>query len=188
MKRPKTPPLAPTLPVPIEIIERRIYLIHDHKVMLDSDLAELYQVPTKSLNLAVRRNMDRFPADFMFQLTKEEAGALRFQIETSNKGRGGRRYLPYAFTQEGVAMLSSILNSPRAIQVNIAIMRAFVRIRELTVGHKDLARKLEELEKKYQAHDVQIKAVFDAIRKLIEQPAPPRRRIGFSPEPQKDRA
>ncbi|HMD96270.1 MAG TPA: ORF6N domain-containing protein [Terriglobia bacterium] len=111
MKKSKTPPLPPTLPVLIDVIERRIYLIHDHKVMLDSDLADLYQVPTKSLNLAVRRNLDRFPVDFMFQLTKEEAGALRFQIETSNKGRGGRRYLPYAFTQEGVAMLSRILNT-----------------------------------------------------------------------------
>jgi len=121
----------------------------------------------------------------MFQLTKEEVSSLRFQFETSNKGRGGRRYLPHAFTEHGVAMLSSVLNSKRAVQVNILIIRAFVKLREMLSTHKDLARKLEELEKKYQAHDVQIKAVFDAIRKLTEQPVAPRRRIGFATQPQK---
>ena len=110
---------------------------------------------------------------------------MRFQIETSNKGRGGRRYLPHAFTEHGVAMLSSVLNSKRAVQVNILIIRAFVKLREMLSTHKDLARKLAELEEKYQAHDVQIKAVFDAIRKLIEQPVAPRRRIGFATQLQK---
>jgi phage regulator Rha-like protein len=185
MKRTKSQLAAAALPLPIETIERRIYLIRSQKVMLDSDLADLYHVPTKSLNLAVRRNADRFPEDFMFQLTKEEVSSLRFQFETSNKGRGGRRYLPHAFTEHGVAMLSSVLNSKRAVQVNILIIRAFVKLREMLSTHKDLARKLEELEKKYQAHDVQIKAVFDAIRKLIEQPVAPRRRIGFATQPQK---
>jgi len=186
MKSPKSQlAAAAALPVSIESIERRIYLIRSQKVMLDSDLADLYQVPTKSLNLAVRRNADRFPEDFSFQLTKEEVSSLRFQFETSNKGRGGRRYLPHAFTEHGVAMLSSVLNSKRAVQVNILIIRAFVKLREMLSTHKDLARKLEELEKKYQAHDVQIKAVFDAIRKLIEQPVAPRRRIGFATHPQK---
>jgi len=185
MKRPKSQLAAAALPVPIETIERRIYLIRSQKVMLDSDLADLYQVPTKSLNLAVRRNADRFPEDFMFQLTKEEVGSLRFQFETSNKGRGGRRYLPHAFTEHGVAMLSSVLNSKRAVQVNLLIIRAFVKLREMLSTHKDLARKLEDLEKKYETHDVQIKAVFDAIRNLIEPPVSPRRRIGFATPPQK---
>ena len=153
--------------------------------MLDSDLAELYLVPTKSLNLAVRRNAERFPGDFMFQLTKEEAAVLRFQIETSKPGRGGRRYPPQVFTEHGVAMLSSVLNSRRAVQVNILIMRTFVKLREMLATHTDLARKLQDLEKKYQAHDIQIKAVFDAIRELIERPAPTPRRIGFATEPAK---
>jgi phage regulator Rha-like protein len=133
--------------VPVEVIEKRILLIRGHKVMLDSDLAKLYQVPTKSLNLAVKRNADRFPEDFMFRLTKEEAD-LRFQIETSKK-RGGRRYLPYAFTEQGVAMLSSVLNSTRAVQVNIAIMRTFVRLRQILATHKDVAEKLQAMERKY---------------------------------------
>jgi len=177
--------MTENLVVPLEVIERRIYLIRGQKVMLDSDLAELYQAPTKSLNLAVRRNRDRFPEDFLFQLTKEEARALRFQIETSNKGRGGRRYLPYAFTEHGVAMLSSVLNSKRAIQVNIVIMRAFVKLREMLSTHRDVLRKVEELERKYQKHDAQITAIFDAIRKLIETSPRPRRRIGFTTAPAK---
>ena len=171
------------LMVPVEVIERRIYLIRGQKVMLDSDLAELYETATKSLNLAVRRNRDRFPEDFMFQLTKEEARALRFQIETSNKGRGGRRYPPYVFTEHGVAMLSSVLKSKRAIQVNIIIMRAFVRLREMLSAHRDVLRKLEDLERKYQGHDARITAVFDAIRKLVETPPRPHRRIGFTTPP-----
>jgi hypothetical protein len=177
---PKKKSSSPTskLPIPVEIIERRIYLIRSHKVMLDSDLADLYEVGTKVLNQAVKRNLDRFPEDFMFQLTADEAEALRSQFVTSN--RGGRRYLPFVFTEQGVAMLSSVLNSERAIQVNIIIMRAFVRLRELLATHHDLARKIEALERKYAAHDVQFKVVFEAIRKLTEPaPVPIKRKIGF---------
>jgi hypothetical protein len=142
----KTRTPAGTLPVSLELIERRIYLVRGLKVMLDADQAELYQVETFNLNKAVKRNLDRFPADFMFQLTSKEADSLRFQIGMSKpSGRGGRRYLPYALTELGVAMLSSVLNSKRAVHVNIVIMRAFVRLRELLATHKDLARKIEEL-------------------------------------------
>ena len=137
--------------------------------MLDTGLAELYGVATRRLNEQVRRNIKRFPGDFMFQLTPEEMESLRSQIATSKKGRGGRRYLPFVFTEQGVAMLSSVLNSERAIQVNVEIMRAFVRLREMMSTHKDLARKLEALEKKY---DTQFKVVFDAIRQLMTPPAP----------------
>ena len=143
----KKPSSTSELTLPIVspgFIERRIYLIRKQKVMLDSDLAELYGVETFNLNKAVKRNIDRFPDDFMFQLSQEEAESLRFQIGMSKvSGRGGRRYLPYAFTEQGVAMLSSVLNSKRAVQVNIAIMRAFVKLRELLATHKDLAQKLE---------------------------------------------
>ena len=165
--------------VPVEVIERRIYLIRGEKIMLDSDLAELYRTPTKSLNLAVRRNSMRFPADFMFQLSQEEADSLRFQIETSKARRGGRRYLPYVFTEQGIAMLSSVLNSERAVLVNISIMRTFVKLREIMVSHKDLAHKIEALERKYAKHDQQIQIVFDAIKRLLEPPVSPKRRIGF---------
>jgi hypothetical protein len=164
-------------PIPIELIERKIYLIRGHNVMLDSDLAELYAVPTKRLNEQVRRNVRRFPADFMFQLTAEETGFLRSQFATSK--RGGRRYLPYAFTEQGVAMLSSVLNSERAIEVNIHIMRAFVRLREMITSHKDLAKRLDDLEKKY---DAQFRVVFDAIRGLMKPPEKPKRKIGFKRE------
>src|SRR5881398_1944602 len=132
-------------------IERRIFLVRGQKVMLDTDLAELYRVPTKSLNLAVKRNADRFPEDFTFQLTDDEAAGLRFHFETSKRGRGGRRYLPYAFTEQGVAMLSSVLRSPRAVQVNIAIMRTFVRLREMLATNQKLRRKIEDMEKRYDA-------------------------------------
>src|SRR5438445_12942979 len=128
-------------------VERRILLIRGQKVMLDADLAELYGVPTKSLNLAVKRNAERFPEDFMFQLTGDEAAGLRFHFETSKTARGGRRYRPYAFTEQGVAMLSSVLRSLRAVQVNIAIMRTFVQLRRLMDSDRDLARKIEALEK-----------------------------------------
>ena len=158
-------------------IERRIYFLRGLRVILDAELAEMYGVPTKSLNLAVKRNRERFPDDFMFQLTVEEADFLRFQIETSKPARGGRRYLPYAFTEQGVAMLSSVLRSTRAVQVNIAIMRAFVRLRELLLSNADLARKLASLEGKY---DAQFKVVFDAIRQLMAPPpAKPKPQIGF---------
>src|SRR5260370_11148112 len=131
--------------MPPERIERAILLVRSEKVMLDADLADLYAVETKALNRAVKRNLSRFPADFMFQLTQEEAEALRFHFGAS-KGRGGRRYRPYAFTELGVAMLSSVLNSERAVNVNIALMRAFVRLREMLAAHKDLGRKLEDPE------------------------------------------
>ena len=145
--------------------------------MLDTDLAELYNVPTKRLNEQVRRNSGRFPEDFVFQLTPEEADSLRSQFATSKMGRGGRRYLPYAFTEQGVAMLSSVLNSERAVQVNIAIMRTFVKLREMLATHKDLAQRLEALEKRY---DRQFKVVFDAIRQLMRPGEPPKQqRIGF---------
>lgn len=164
--------------IPVEVIERRIYLIRGQRVMLDKDLAELYQVQTFNLNKAVKRNIDRFPDDFMFTLSQEEAHDLRFQIGMSKrKGSGGRRYLPNVFTQEGVAMLSSVLRSDRAVQVNISIMRAFVRLRELLASNKELAAKLYALEKKY---DGQFRIVFQAIRKLMEPPASTKsRRIGF---------
>jgi hypothetical protein len=159
-------------------VERRIFLIRGQKVMLDADLAELC-VATKSLNLAVKRNADRFPEDFAFQLNGDEVAGLRFQFETTKRGRGGRRYRPYAFTEQGVAMLSSVLRSPRAVQVNIAIMRAFVRLREMLMSNADLARKLLALENKY---DAQFRVVFDAIRELMEgPPPPPKPRIGFRP-------
>ena len=161
--------------IPMERVENRILTIRGHRVMLDADLAELYGVPTKRLNEAVRRNAARFPEDFMFQLTADEAETLRSQFATSN-GRGGRRYIPYVFTELGVAMLSSVLNSERAVQVNIAIMRAFVRLRELAASQKDVLRRLDEMEGKY---DRQFKVVFDAIRGLMEPPKLPRRRIGY---------
>jgi ORF6N domain len=165
--------------VPIGHIERQIYLIRGQKIMLDVHLAKLYGVPTKRLKEQVRRNRQRFPDDFLFELTGEEFLSLRSQIATSKKVRGGTRYLPFAFTEQGVAMLSSVLNSERAIQVNIAVMRTFVKIREFLSTHKDLARKLEDLERKYESHDGQIKAVFEAIRELMKPPEPARRRIGF---------
>jgi hypothetical protein len=149
--------------------------------MLDSDLAQLYAVPTRRLNEQVRRNLDRFPQDFMFQLTAEEMAALRSQSATSKPGRGGRRYAPLAFTEQGVAMLSSVLHSRRAIRVNIEIMRAFVRLRAMARSVVALREKVDALEKRY---DTQFKVVFDAIRKLMEPPARPARRMGFRMESQ----
>ena len=161
-------------------IETKIYQIRDYKVMLDFDLAELYDVGTKNLNLAVKRNKRRFPKDFMFRLTKKEWESLRFQIETS-KGRGGTRYLPYAFTEQGVAMLSGVLNSDKAIKVNIAIMRVFVFIRQYALTHKDLTEKLKELESKY---NMQFKNVYEALNYLMnkekqESQQKQRKRIGY---------
>jgi phage regulator Rha-like protein len=154
--------------ISVEVIANKILKIRGKKVMLDKDLAELYGVRTKNLNKAVKRNVERFPADFMFQLTKEEVISLRFQFGTSK--RGGRRYLPYAFTQEGVAMLSSVLNSERAIKVNIQIMRAFVRLRHILSAHKEFEKKLRELEEKLEKHDVDIHDIFEAIRLLMGLP------------------
>lgn len=161
---------------PHERIEQRILYLRGQKIMLDSALAGLYCVSTKQLVQAVKRNLDRFPEDFMFRLGAEEVAVLRSQTVTSNVGRGGRRYAPYAFTEQGVAMLSSVLRSKRAIHVNVEIMRAFVRLRQILSTHADLARKLEGLEKKY---DAQFRAVFDAIRELMKPPAADRREIGF---------
>ncbi|MDO8527296.1 MAG: ORF6N domain-containing protein [Deltaproteobacteria bacterium] len=165
--------------IPMERIEKQIFLIRGHKVMLDSHLAELYGVSTKRLNEQVRRNIKRFPPDFLIELSKEEDEALRSQYATLKKsGRGRhRKYLPYVFTEQGVAMLSTVLNSERAIQVNIEIMRAFVQLRALLATHKDLAQKLAQMEKKY---DHQFKIVFDAIRDMMTQPsAKPKNPIGF---------
>lgn len=160
----------------IDRVERRIFLIRGHRVMLDSDLARLYGVSTGRLNQQVRRNLTRFPPDFMLQLTPDEVESLRLQNVISKRSRGGRRYAPLVFTEQGVAMLSSVLNSERAVQVNIAIMRAFVRLREMLATHKDLARRLNEMERKY---DAQFKVVFEAIRELMTPPTPPRRQVGF---------
>lgn len=188
--------------LPAERIERRVLLLRGEKVILDGHLAELYEVPTKTLNQAVKRNLERFPADFRFQLTPSEAEAvlrsqivvanddsphkplkkgelLRSQIVTSKRAphTGGRRYRPYAFTEQGVAMLSSFLRSPRAVAVNIEIMRTFVRLRQMIAGHADLSRKLAAMEKKY---DAQFKVVFDAIRELMTPPtADEVREMGF---------
>lgn len=162
--------------VPAEVIERRILLIRGHKVMLDSHLAELYQVTTGNLNLAVRRNRERFPEDFMFQIAKEEADSLLLQSARPNAGRGGRRTLPYVFTEQGVAMLSTVLNSKRAIAVNIAIMRTFVRLRQILATHRDLADRLAAMEKKY---DQRFRVVFDILKQLMAPPEPPKRPIGF---------
>ena len=165
---------------PVELVERKIFFIRGQKVMRDSDLARLYQVPTKALNLAVKRNTKRFPDDFMFQLTPNEHDSLRFQSETSNAGRGGRRYLPYVFTEHGVGMLSSVLRSERAVQMNIAIIRAFIKLREILATHKELAQRLETVDRKYQKHDNELAAVFEAIRNLLSAPETPKRRIGFN--------
>ncbi|MGD0335496.1 MAG: ORF6N domain-containing protein [Candidatus Omnitrophota bacterium] len=162
--------------VSVEVIVARIYQIRGKRVMLDSDLAELYGVETKALVQAVKRNSERFPDDFMWQLKAREFTALRSQFVTSK--RGGRRYLPYVFTEQGVAMLSSVLNSTKAIQVNIQIMRAFTYFRRMLLTHKDLKRKIEEMEDKY---DKQFAAVFEAIKRLLEQPkAEEKRIIGFA--------
>lgn len=165
-----------------ERIDRHIFLIRGQKVMLDVDLAALYGVPTKVLNQAVRRNEGRFPLDFMFKIHKSECEFLRSQFVTLKNERGQhRKYLPYVFTEQGIAMLSTVLNSDCAIHVNIEIMRAFVRLRQILSTHKDLAGKLEQLERKY---DAQFRVVFDAIRKLMEpSPVPPKRRIGFQTGP-----
>ena len=172
--------------IPIERIENKIYLIRGQKVMLDQDLAKLYDVKTHVLNQAVKRNTDRFPKDFMFQLTGQEYTDLACLSETSNlksqiviSSWGGRRKLPQAFTEQGVAMLSGILRSKRAVQVNIIIMRAFVRLRQVLATHKELAHKLKELEHKYENHDVKIQGIFNAIRKLMEPPPEKPKKIGF---------
>ena len=174
--------------IPVEIIESKIYLIRNQKVMLDKDLANLYGVATKKLNQAVKRNMKRFPQDFMFQLTWDEIERLRSQFVTlkiSNKSKRGKhiKYLPFAFTEQGVAMLSSILNSDRAIEVNIQIMRVFIRLKQFIHAHKELEGKFDLLEKKVgehlNKHDEEITAIFSLIKKMLIVEAKPKRRIGF---------
>ena len=161
-----------------EIIHNKIFFIRDKKVMLDRDLAMLYGVETKVLNQAVRRNIRRFPEDFMFQLTHEETQSLRSQIVTLKRGQH-LKYLPYAFTEHGILMLSSVLNSEKAIQVNIQIMKVLIKLRELSIEHKDLRQKIWEMEKKY---NYKFKIVFDAFKRLIEPPEKPKEPFGFQPK------
>lgn len=193
----KKSPKKSNVTVSVQLIERRIYLIRGHKVMIDADLAELYEVATYRLNEQVQRNRKRFPNDFMFRLTKPEAEALRSQFAISNTSqgglrsqfatskisakpsRGGRRYLPYAFTEQGVAMLSSVLNSERAIEVNIAIMRAFVKLRQLLESNEELNRKFAAVIRKLATHDKYFTIVFDELKKLNEPLIRPRKQIGF---------
>jgi len=169
----------PNHPIPIERITDKIYLIRSMKVMLDRDLADLYQVETRALKQAVRRNIERFPADFMFELTAEELQNWRSQFVTSNPEKMGLRHFPMAFTEQGVAMLSSVLRSKRAIQVNIQIMRAFTQLRRMLAGYEELKNKIDSMEKKY---DKSFRAVFDAIKQLLEIESRPKREIGFTAE------
>jgi phage regulator Rha-like protein len=165
--------------VPLERIQQAILLIRGKRVMLDTDLAKLYGVSTKRLNEQVKRNRDRFPQDFMFQLNPEEADVLRSQIATSKEGRGGRRYLPFAFTEHGAIMLAAVLNTPRAIEVSVFVVRAFVRLREILATHKALAHKLAKLENRIETHDEAIQSLVSAIRRLMEPPAKEPKKIGF---------
>jgi hypothetical protein len=160
-------------------IEKRIYVIRGRQVMLDEDLADLYGVETKRLIEQVKRNLERFPEDFMFQLRKDEVAALRSQIATSNSGRGGRRYAPYVFTEQGVAMLSSVLRSKTAIAVHIEIMRAFVELRRIANSNVAIEKRLEQIERGMGAHDEQLEQIFGALRQLIAPPAQPKRPVGF---------
>lgn len=157
-------------------IEKHIFIIRKQKVMLDSDLALIYGVETRTLNQAVKRNLNRFPADFMFQLSEIEGESLRSQFVTSNKTRGGRRYLPYVFTEHGALMLGNILNSETAIETSIQVVRSFMRLREMVISHSELSKKLSSLETKY---DSQFKVVFDAIQKLMVEPEVPQKKIGI---------
>lgn len=178
--------------VPVEVIENKIVLLRGKKVMLDKDLATLYGVLTKNLNKAVKRNIERFPGDFMFELTQNELANLRFQNGTSSWG--GQRYLPYAFTEQGIAMLSSVLNSPQAIQVNIQIMRIFTRLRKIMLTHKDLQIKLEQIlqqqEKqhgKLLEHDQQIAAIFDVIKQLLQNDEALQQRLTYTEDKEQNK-
>ena len=166
-------------PLPIAQLEQMIHVIRGQRVMLDSDLAKLYGVTTTALNQAVRRNAERFPDDFSYQLTQQEFNDLMSQIVTSKMGRGGRRKLPRVFTEHGVAMLSSVLRSPQAVRVNIEIMRAFVRLRRLLATPGELVQQLHQLAETVQLHDGEIRAIAQILRKMMEQPPPPKGRIGF---------
>lgn len=163
-----------------QVLAGRILVIRGQRVVLDSDLAQLYEVETKRFNEQIRRNLARFPSDFMFQLTEAEFESLRSQFATSNKGRGGRRYLPFAFTEHGAIMAASVLNSERAVHMSVYVVRAFVQLRELMVDHKVLADKLDALERRVSHHHHSLVALIDAIRALTEQPKPAKRPIGFT--------
>jgi hypothetical protein len=172
-------------PIPVERIERAIYLIRAQKVMLDSDLAALYGVTTARLNQQVNRNIERFPEDFMFQLTNEEFKGLMLQIATSKKARGGRRKLPLVFTEHGAIMAANMLNSKRAVRMSVFVVRAFVKLRETALRYKELAAKITELERKVGTHDHAIASTIAAIRQLMSSPARERKQIGFRPRPAK---
>lgn len=174
--------MSKSLSVTETLIENKIFLIRGQKVMLDFDLAEMYAVPNKALKQAVRRNIERFPEDFMFEMTEGELTNWRSQNVTSNSLKMGLRYKPFCFTEHGVLMLSSVLRSERAVQVNIQIMRVYSRMKELLVMHKDILLKLEKLEKKTDKHDEEIRLIFAHIKKLIEQPKERTQRIGFKKE------
>jgi hypothetical protein len=167
--------------VPVEAVVSKIYVIRGHKVMLDADLANLYGVTTKRLNEQVRRNTERFPADFMFQLTREEFDHLKSQIATSSNGsgHGGRRTLPFAFTEHGAIMAATVLNSKQAVETGIFVVRAFVQLREMLAGQRQLAHRLEELEKRLTEHDENFRLVFEAIRQLLADDEKPKKKIGF---------
>jgi hypothetical protein len=164
-------------------VENRILFIRGHRVLLDSDLAELYGVSVKRLNEQVKRNPERFPSDFMFRVTADELEVLRSQNAPSKGGRGGRRYLPFAFTEHGAIMVASVLNSRRAAEMSVFVVRAFVRLREILRTHKQLATKVSELERRLGTHDERIQEVIDAIRELMEVPEKPQRQIGFHSQP-----
>ncbi len=169
--------------IPSERIEQSILLIRDQKVILDKDLAEFYGVTTKRLNEQVKRNSDRFPADFMFQLTDKEYESLRSQSATIKSGRGRhRKYAPYVFTEHGAIMAASVLNSPKAVEMSVLVVRAFVKLRHILTTHKQLATKLNELEGKVSGHDQSIRAIFESIRQLMDEPVKKKRKIGFATE------
>ena len=172
--------------IPDEVVMNKIYMIRNQKVMLDSDLSELYGVETKVLKQAVRRNITRFPEDFMFEMSKEEHDTLRSQIVTSNEGRGGTRYMPFCFTEQGVTMLSCVLNSERAIHVNIQIIRIYTRIREMLLAHKDVFLRVEQVEKQMIKQDEKIELLFTYLSRFIEKEDKPRRPIGYRTPPEND--
>ena len=166
-------------------VESRILIVRRQRVILDSDLAELYGVTVKRLNQQVNRNQERFPADFMFQLTSAEDKALRLQIATSKKGRGGRRYLPYAFTEHGAIMAATVLNSPQAVEMSVFVVRAFVRMREMLAKNRQLAAKINELDRRLETHDTTIQDIIEAIKELMVPERPSKRKIGFQLPPGK---
>jgi hypothetical protein len=177
-----TPKPQSALAIPVE---SRILVLRDHKVILDTDLAELYGVSVKRLNEQVKRNEERFPADFMFQLTPTEHEALRSQFATSNAGRGGRRYPPYAFTEHGAIMAATVLNSERAVEMSVFVVRAFVRLREMLANNRELATKIEELEQRLDTHDASIQDLIEAIKELMAPEPATARKIGFNLPPAK---